>query len=717
MDKKVLEDKEKSFNELLAAQSLDLGALQAIIKEVPSGKADDFAAELLKRLVGDCNFSGVFTVLKDRLADFEKKLGADRIRIALRDSTKDRLIASFVDSCEFGARPLADSMMRLERLVSLAPGRLVLSPAWGLGEVKRLDYFYRKITIDFKGRRGQQMTFPTACETLSLAPEDHILVKQRADPDGLKKKFAEKPGDFVKDMIASFGPLTQIRLEELMVQHGFIKPADYKKFWEAARVDLKKDPCVELPVRKTDAIVVKKSAEDYGAAWFTAFRAMTDPKEILSAVRLLVAQKKMPKADGTDEDRIHLSDVEDRMSFAVKGARCVDDALYAQLACTATQLGLAKPSGETMRAYLWDHERYLESARLMPARETGDLVKFLSCELTDAAARDRFFAAFPQMCFQLLTSVIDAYFDDPACHEAVARLLINPKAPATLVTCVLGRYGKFADWAELPSLSIILGHAIALGEGRQNGETLRMQNIVRRLFADQAWLKSMLDRLSTIDRESFFERFQASIAWDPSTHHAITTRMTKLAPELAAHLIKAKKTVEVLARLTSYRSYAERKAQYLDVINVQIPKNAKDIEFARGYGDLSENAEYQYAKDKQRELMQTQTLMQKDLEDVKPTDFADVVPDAVKPGVTVVLAFAGGVEKTYTILGEWDNVQEKNIIADKTRLAQCIMGCKVGDKAKVPGGDGVDVEAEIADVRALSDEVREWVKLPAGMSI
>ena len=62
-------------------------------------------------------------------------------------------------------------------------------------------------------------------------------------------------------------------------------------------------------------------------------------------------------------------------------------------------------------------------------------------------------------------------------------------------------------------------------------------------------------------------------------------------------------------------------------------ENVKRIEFAKSYGDLSENAEYQYAKDEQRALMQKQTLMQADLEAVKPGDFADASVEEVMPGV------------------------------------------------------------------------------------
>ena len=723
MDKKVLEEKEGSFNALMEAAALDRQAALAIIAEVPQAKSVELTMALLKKLEEAGDFRGTFEVLKSRKEALAKDLAPAGFREALRKSSKDRLLTSFVDSCDFGTRPLEESLQRLERLLELADagvrgsGKFVLSPAWGLGEIKRIDYFYRKITIDFKGRHGQQMTFQTACDTLTIAPEGHVLVVQRADPSRIETMVKEKPAEFVKLLISSYGDLTPLRLEELVVNGGYVKAADYKKFWDAARNDLKKDQLVALPARKSDAIHLKAEAESYGDGWFTNFAAMTDPKQILMSVRLLVSLGKMPNEAGSDKDKTNRATVEERMAFAVKGARGVDDALYAQLACTVSQLSLSKPSCETMRKYLWDHERYLEAAKKMPARETGDLVEFLSSGMTDEAARGRLLEALPRMCFQLMTSVVEAYRKDPACEEAVERLLKEAKAPATLVTYVLGRYSSFSDWKKLPSLLIILGHAIALGEGRQSGETLRMQNMVRRLFADSKWLEKILGSLSPADRESFFERFQASIAWDPSTHHAITMRMTHIAPELKEHLVRPAKKVEAVARVTSFRSYAERKAQYLDVINVQIPQNAKDIEFARGYGDLSENAEYQYAKDKQRELMQTQTLMQKDLEEVKPTDFADVVADSVKPGVAVTLRYPDGSEKAYTILGEWDNDLEKNIISDKTRIAQNLMGRKSGETAMVPGDDGTDVSVTVASVGQVSAEVLEWAKLPAGMSI
>ena len=274
---------------------------------------------------------------------------------------------------------------------------------------------------------------------------------------------------------------------------------------------------------------------------------------------------------------------------------------------------------------------------------------------------------------------------------------------------------SYSLWPELPSLITILCHAVALGEGRRSGEALKMQNLVRRLFEKTSWLEFVLKLLNPVDQVLFFERFQAAVAWDPATHHATVVRMMRIVPELESHFVKVEKKRE-LPRETSYRSYGLRKAEYLKLINEDMPANVKRIEFAKSYGDLSENAEYQYAKDEQRALMQKQSTMQADLEAVKPSEFADATTDAVMPGVTVVVATKDG-ERTWTVLGEWDNDVELGIMSSKARVAQNMMGRKVGDNFEMPDAEGNLAFATIKEIRPISDDIRAWMKLPPGIEI
>ena len=661
--------------------------------------------------LGECaekqDFGVAFSLVRENMAELAKKIRAEGIRDALKKTTKDRLLLSFLDGVEFGVRPLDESLVRLEKLLSFQQGALVLNDTWGLGVVKRLDYFYRRITVDFKTRKGHQFTYAAATDMLERAPDNHILVLRQSDPARVEAMLRDQPGEFVKAVLKSYGDMPIVKLEDVCVSNGFVKSVNWKAFWDKARVELRKDSLVSIPVKRTDPIQLKESAEDYGDSWLTAFSHETDPKLILSAVREYVAQGKFKAADDASKSKI-----EERLVFAVTAARKVDDALYARLACLVRDLGFANPPAAEMRDYLWERKRFVKAAATLPAREVGAMVSFLA---VDDEAKARFYKAIPEMCFTAVSEVVAQFGAEPACREAVADFMKQPKAPATLVTLVVGKYEGFKDWAELPPLITILTHAIALGEGRQGGETLKMQNIVRRLFADTKWFEKVYSWLDEGDQALFFERFQASIAWDPSTHHTIVVRMTHIVPALASHVVKVEKKKEY-ARVTSYRSFAMKKAEYLKLINEDMPANIKRIEFAKSYGDLSENAEYQYAKDEQRALMQKQTIMQQDLETVKPDDFADASVEEVMPGVTVVISTAEG-ERTYHVLGEWDNDTELGVLSSKARLAQNMLGKKTGEEFELPGVEGATQFARIVQIKPLPAEIRDWMKLPDGMQI
>ena len=718
MEKKTTEEKEALFTEYLQEPPYPIDEMIALIDDAPAAKADEWTALALTAFAEALDFTSAFKLVCARREAIAQKYQGSAVRDALRRTTKDRLQLAYIDAVGFDVRPLNEALGRLQRLLGFHVGARVLNSAWGLGEVRRIDYFYRRITVDFRLRKGHQLTFDAACETLVPAPDTHILVIAKGDPDRVAKMIKEEPGEFVKAMLSSFGDMPITRLEELAAQHGFVKSANWKEFWERARTELRQDKLVDIPTRRAEPLHLKATAETYGEGWFTAFAQMTDPKSILSSVRELQGTGKLKTL--SDDDRAKLAN---RLAFALKGARGVDDALYARLAFCLDELKLdvvdknGSPAGTAAkaRAYLWDGNRYLVAARNLPARDMEALVVFLTA-VDRESTKKALFAALPEMCFPLLTATLTFFSNDADCEDACAALLRDPAAPATLVTYMLARHEQFAHWKKLPELVVILTHAIAIGEGRQSGETLRMQNTIRRLFADQAWLEGVFKQLQPSDQALFFERFQASTAWDPSTHHMIVVRMTRLAPDLATRQVR-KAAPAVIERITSLRSYAERKAAYQKLVNVDIPKNAHDIDVARSYGDLRENFEYQSAKDEQRALLQKQTLMQDELNAVKAVDFADVAADEVRPGVTVKVRTAADEERTYTILGEWDNDLSLGIISNKTRLAQNLMGKKPGDTFDLPESDGSVSTATIASIAPLSGELREWIKVPAGLSI
>ena len=122
---------------------------------------------------------------------------------------------------------------------------------------------------------------------------------------------------------------------------------------------------------------------------------------------------------------------------------------------------------------------------------------------------------------------------------------------------------------------------------------------------------------------------------------------------------------------------------------VERPSIIRAIAEAREHGDLSENAEYHSAKEKQSFI----EGRVKELEAViSLADIIDVakMSGSVKFGATVTMADEDtDEEKTYQIVGEYEANIEAGLLNMKSPIARALIGKDVGDSAQVrtPGGD------------------------------
>jgi transcription elongation GreA/GreB family factor len=146
------------------------------------------------------------------------------------------------------------------------------------------------------------------------------------------------------------------------------------------------------------------------------------------------------------------------------------------------------------------------------------------------------------------------------------------------------------------------------------------------------------------------------------------------------------------------------------LVNIELPKNARDIEVARSYGDLRENHEYKTAREMQAILLRRQEDLQRDLQTVRGTDFEGFSTDTAGMGVQVELEFTDGSKTVYTILGEWDQDPEWSIISCQSGLGKRMEGLKAGDAVAIPVAEGQDREAHLTAIRPLPPEIKEWVR-------
>jgi transcription elongation factor GreA len=132
---------------------------------------------------------------------------------------------------------------------------------------------------------------------------------------------------------------------------------------------------------------------------------------------------------------------------------------------------------------------------------------------------------------------------------------------------------------------------------------------------------------------------------------------------------------------------------------VERPKIVKEIEIARAHGDISENAEFHAAKERQSHVEARIRQMEDKLARAVVIDPSGQTPDSVRFGMTVALEDTEtGDRVTYTILGEDESDVANGCISVTSPVARALLGKTVGDSVTVRVPKGVRT-LEVLEIR------------------
>jgi transcription elongation factor GreA len=135
--------------------------------------------------------------------------------------------------------------------------------------------------------------------------------------------------------------------------------------------------------------------------------------------------------------------------------------------------------------------------------------------------------------------------------------------------------------------------------------------------------------------------------------------------------------------------FARLKRELEVLKTVSIPENIKDIEKARAQGDLSENAEYSAAKERQSFLHGKMQELENNLAMSNVIDLKNHSCDKVVFGSTVTIEDSStGTGISYRLVGPLESDLKRNRISVTSPIGRALIGKCVGDElsVKTPGG-------------------------------
>ena len=143
--------------------------------------------------------------------------------------------------------------------------------------------------------------------------------------------------------------------------------------------------------------------------------------------------------------------------------------------------------------------------------------------------------------------------------------------------------------------------------------------------------------------------------------------------------------------------YDEIKEELDNLINVKRPENIIAIKEARALGDLSENADYDAARNEQAEIEARIKKLESIVDNVEIIE--EVNTDAVGLGNTVKISYVDDEEDLdeYKIVGSQEADPFESKISNESPIAKALMGHKVGDVVSVESPNG-SYEIKIVEI-------------------
>ena len=134
----------------------------------------------------------------------------------------------------------------------------------------------------------------------------------------------------------------------------------------------------------------------------------------------------------------------------------------------------------------------------------------------------------------------------------------------------------------------------------------------------------------------------------------------------------------------------EKRKEHLDYLkSTRTLEIAEMLKIARGFGDLSENAEYDAAKNEQAKNEYDIAVLEDELQHVHIIDESAMASGGVNIGTSVTVRNAkNGFETTYQIVGTTEADPRKGKISSESPIGAALLGHKAGEKVNVhtPGG-------------------------------
>ena len=582
---------------------------------------------------------------------------------------------------EFEKMVLAGKLQRhhVIALVQLASGGFCTHRSWGSGKVTTVDTVVGNVVIDFLGKPGHVMDLSFAAESLKPIPSDHILARKISDLPGLRQMAALHHLDLIKLVLNSYGG----RATQDQIQHAIVPDIisdDWKKWWEVARRELKKDGHFVVPTKKAEPIIYQADQVSPQDRFLKDFRSAKGLK-----ARQNVAGDMLKNLDDFTDKTATATEVATLLNSEITSHQRTQPSLALEASFVRDEIraacGLAAAGNDVSAESIWGQNvRVGQILEQMPAVKHKRALQSFK-QATPGFWHEAVLSSLNTVSSKVCTECADLLIVEgklAQLKELLARLISQHQASSDLLLWLAKeRSDTFAD---------ILGpevfRAMLTAMERDQFNEKRSNRLRDFILDDHELLVELIESADIEVIKDLTRALQLSPSFDDMDKRSLLARIVKHFPAVQS-LISGEHTKQEANLIVSWESLERRKIEYTDLVQKKIPANSKEIAIARSYGDLRENHEYKAAKEMQKILMRQKAELEDQLGRSRGTDFLNPRTDVVSIGTRVrVTDLNTHHAEAYAIMGAWDFDVETSVISYLTPMAQALLNHPAGKQVE-----------------------------------
>lgn len=576
---------------------------------------------------------------------------------------------------------------------------------WGVGTIATVNVNGGQITVDFEKAKGRTMSIDLARTRLDRLEEDDLRVLKYTGLDRLRAMADAEPLALVKLVLKQAGKACMSRDLRPWVVDDIIPNEEWTRWWGRVRTEARKDPYLKF---ENHTLTLRETPMTYEVECLEKVEKIEDFHEKVAAIRTAVKdgggallegpvgehateflKKALQGQYGADpalrveclflseELRYHgLTSLPDRSS-AVQALIRDDSGLPALIASIKT-LDFKKRALQYAQRV---HERWPSIfCEIMRVKTSSDLWDFLAKALVEAGHTEALSAVLGQ--------AISASKNYMELYTWICKNQFTKRWPEDVT--------KTDSLTLLEGLISLLSSPALRSIGEDAAEALiaKMKNALA--GRELGYMKELMVERGTEDIRRLHYLVMSTRVLSNAFKDAVEDLIARTHPDIVADKTQEKQQEKFIMTTDAGLSRREKELEHL--LHVELEKVNEQVRKAVSFGDLSENAEYAAALEKQGQIAAKAEQIRDEVSRARVIEPPRVNDQEVSVGTTVTVRDLLANETVqYTILGPWDAEYENRILSYLSPVGAAFLGKKVGDQIQFEAGDN-KLELEVLDI-------------------